>query len=182
MFLRKVKNAINFMYVFYKLFALVNHKFSFPFIFLSMLRPSAINRVSWIASLQRATKQHFQRNVGDTVSWWTASVPWPKTAAPTMARWDPDAFSFAVQDRQHHQQCTFTVSPFNVAEDSSSCHGNPQRSTLTTISVGHSLFGLIAKMRFILPCNCLCSRSAREVMHAVSDISIIRNNGATSPR
>lgn len=85
--------------------------FFFSFIFLSMLRPSAVNRVSWIPSLQRATKLHFQRNVGDTVSWWIVSVLWPRTAVPTMARWETDAFSFAVQDRQHHHKCTFTVSP-----------------------------------------------------------------------
>lgn len=71
----------------------------------------------------------------------------------------PRCFFFIHRKRQHRQPCTFTASPVMWLEDSSSCHGNPQRSPLTTVSIGHSLFVLIAKMRFIL-CNCLCSKSA----------------------
>lgn len=54
----------------------------------SMWRPSATSRASWTTTSLRATRTLCPRRGGGTASWWTVSVPWPRTAVPTTARWD----------------------------------------------------------------------------------------------
>lgn len=53
----------------------------------SLWKPSATSRASWTTTSLRATRTRCRRRGGGTASWWTASVPSPKTAAPTTARW-----------------------------------------------------------------------------------------------
>lgn len=106
--------------------------------FLSMWRPSAVSRVSWTPSSPKATRRLCRRSAGDTASWWTASAPWPRTAVPTMARWESEKDRWG--ESLSRPECHNDANAANKSSDAtwrpfgrtlaSSCHGNSQSSLL----------------------------------------------------